>query len=105
MGVAVALVLDFNNPYLKAYAGGQRFMIFMFQTVNTRFGGEIQSGWRSTSISARFRLRLDQYQRTCRGHVAHLHHAHGYQATDGKCAAERRQRFTARAHLSAVHDQ
>jgi hypothetical protein len=39
VGVTVALILDFNNPSLAMYGGGQRFMIFMFQTVNTRFGG------------------------------------------------------------------
>jgi len=39
VGVTVALILDFNNPSLAMYDGGQRFMIFMFQTVNTRFGG------------------------------------------------------------------
>ena len=35
----MALILDFHNPNLAMYTGGQRFMIFMFQTVNTRFGG------------------------------------------------------------------
>jgi hypothetical protein len=39
VGVTVAMILDFNNSHLAMYDGGQRFMIFMFQTVNTRFGG------------------------------------------------------------------
>lgn len=39
VGVSVALILDFHNPALSSYTGLQRFMIFMFQTVNTRFGG------------------------------------------------------------------
>jgi hypothetical protein len=33
------LILDYNNSKLAMYEGGQRFLIFMFQTVNTRFGG------------------------------------------------------------------
>lgn len=39
MGVVVALILDYNNTSLAKYEGGQRFLIFMFQVVNTRFGG------------------------------------------------------------------
>ncbi|CAF0845991.1 unnamed protein product [Adineta steineri] len=39
LGVTVALILDLNNTNLSMYENGQRFMIFMFQTVNTRFGG------------------------------------------------------------------
>ncbi|CAF4159988.1 unnamed protein product, partial [Adineta steineri] len=39
LGVTVALILDFHNEKLAMYDGGEKFMIFMFQVVNTRFGG------------------------------------------------------------------
>ncbi|CAF1387883.1 unnamed protein product [Adineta steineri] len=39
LGVTVALILDFHNEKLALYDGGEKFMIFMFQVVNTRFGG------------------------------------------------------------------
>ncbi|CAF3671312.1 unnamed protein product [Adineta steineri] len=39
LGVSVALILDFHNEKLAMYDGGEKFMIFMFQVVNTRFGG------------------------------------------------------------------
>jgi len=40
VGVVVALILDYHDPDLAEYAGGTRFMIFMFETANTRFGGD-----------------------------------------------------------------
>ena len=40
MGVIVALILDFHNPSLAQYKRGTRFMIFMLETANTRFGGK-----------------------------------------------------------------
>jgi hypothetical protein len=39
VGVVVALILDYHNPNLAQYGGGTRFMIFMFETANTRFAG------------------------------------------------------------------
>ncbi|CAF4277219.1 unnamed protein product, partial [Adineta steineri] len=39
LGVTIALIMDFHNQYLAMYSGGEKFMIFMFQVVNTRFGG------------------------------------------------------------------
>ena len=39
VGVVVALILDYNNPTLAKFGGGTRFMIFMLETANTRFGG------------------------------------------------------------------
>ncbi|UJR07296.1 hypothetical protein I4U23_011584 [Adineta vaga] len=39
LGITIALILDFNNPNLAMYKEGQRFLILMFQTINTRFGG------------------------------------------------------------------
>jgi len=39
VGVVVALILDYHNSNLANYAGGTRFMIFMFETANTRFAG------------------------------------------------------------------
>lgn len=41
VGVIVALILDFRNPALAQYSGGTRFMIFMLETANTRFAGEV----------------------------------------------------------------
>ena len=35
----MALVLDYNDSVFAQYGGGDRFLIFMFQTVNTRFAG------------------------------------------------------------------
>ncbi|CAF4661133.1 unnamed protein product [Rotaria sp. Silwood1] len=39
LGVVVALILDYHNSNLVQYKGGTRFMIFMLETANTRFGG------------------------------------------------------------------
>jgi len=50
VGVTVAMILDFNNSNLAMYDGGQRFMIFMFQTVNTRFGGILNKYFMSLEI-------------------------------------------------------
>ena len=41
VGVAVAMIIDYQNSILQQFNGGQRFMIFMFQTVNTRFSGNL----------------------------------------------------------------
>ena len=40
VGVVVALILDYRNATLSQYTGGTRFMIFMLETANTRFGGK-----------------------------------------------------------------
>lgn len=40
MGVVVALILDYHNSNLAQYKGGTKFMIFMLETANTRFGGK-----------------------------------------------------------------
>ena len=39
VGVGISLILDLNNQNFVQYPGGIQFVIFLFQTVNTRFAG------------------------------------------------------------------
>lgn len=39
LGVSISLILDLNSTNFAAYPSGTRFLIFLFQTVNTRFAG------------------------------------------------------------------
>jgi len=40
VGVGVAMILDYKNPALAQYSGGVRFVVFMLETVSTRFAGK-----------------------------------------------------------------
>jgi len=39
MGVSISLILDLHRDTFAMYSPGTRFLIFLFQTVNTRFAG------------------------------------------------------------------
>jgi hypothetical protein len=39
LGVSISLILDLHSDVFASYTPGTRFLIFLFQTVNTRFAG------------------------------------------------------------------
>ncbi|CAF3176713.1 unnamed protein product [Rotaria sp. Silwood2] len=39
LGVTISLILDFHSKVVAQYTPGERFLIFLFQTINTRFAG------------------------------------------------------------------
>ncbi|CAF5025860.1 unnamed protein product, partial [Rotaria sp. Silwood1] len=39
LGVSISLILDLKSEHFAIYSSGIRFLIFIFQTVNTRFAG------------------------------------------------------------------
>lgn len=84
MGVAVALILDFQNSTLAQFGGGTRFMIFMLETANTRFGGKTDESNRKKETFCHFRLRHNGHQPIGIGNFDHFRSSDGRKTSNGK---------------------